>query len=313
MDPFFAKNRLSAYIDGALPEREASEVAEAIAHDPDLKAEYEALRLAVSTLRQHGPVSAPEGFRARVMTAVEREPSRSGVVVQLRRVFSRVPVEAMAVAAAALLVVFATASQMQSSPALQPETPPADLAKAPASVAKTETTPDGTAADLRPATAAKEAAEEAPVEVEASKPSPELAKEAPQAKKSIMPQASNQASGSAYVPEWEAQQADADPAFGGTEGMALAVSDPEVLQKLYVLAERQGGRMLDEASQPLRPYSLSSDNPVARVLLLVPVDRAAGLRSQLEGLGAVAGASPASAPTLAAGFSGFYVEANLLP
>ena len=41
MDTFFAKNRLSAYLDGALPEAEASEVADAIARDPELKAEYE--------------------------------------------------------------------------------------------------------------------------------------------------------------------------------------------------------------------------------------------------------------------------------
>ena len=62
MDTFFAKNRLSAFLDGALPDGEAAEVADAIERDPALKAEYEQLRMAVAALRRHGPVSAPEGF-----------------------------------------------------------------------------------------------------------------------------------------------------------------------------------------------------------------------------------------------------------
>ena len=50
MDPFFARNRLSAYLDGALTERESAEIAEALAADPSLRGEYEAMKTAVDLL-----------------------------------------------------------------------------------------------------------------------------------------------------------------------------------------------------------------------------------------------------------------------
>ena len=310
MDPFFAKNRLSAYIDGVLPEREASEVAEAIERDAELQAEYTALRAAVRALRQHGPVSAPEGFKARVMAAVEREPSQSGLVVQLRRVFTRVPVEAAAVAAAALLVVFATATRLQPPPAAP--VPELDrrvvVADAPSPEAEPADGAPSSADVVRPAAAP--ASPNAPV---ASAPPPKKPG-ATKERSRIVPQSAGAATkAGAYVPEWEEQSGATPTAFGGTEGMALAVSDPAVLRKLHMLTEQSGGRMMDEANQNLRPYNLSESDPIARVMLLVPVDQAATLRGQLEGLGAVAGAPPASAPTLAAGYAGFYVEARYLP
>ena len=103
MDSFFAKNRLSAYLDGKLPEPEASEVAAAIERDPELNAEYEHLRRSVNLLRTAGPVKAPSGFHARVMEQVRDEPHPGGLVIQLQRVFRRIPTEAMALAAAAAL------------------------------------------------------------------------------------------------------------------------------------------------------------------------------------------------------------------
>jgi negative regulator of sigma E activity len=307
MDTFFAKNRLSAYLDGALPEREAAEVADAIARDPELQAEFEALRDAVAVLRQHGPVSAPEGFKARVMAQVERESTSGGVVIQLRRWFTRVPVEALAVAAAALLVVFATVSQMQSPP---PQ-PLAKKAEAPVSSKAPTPAPTGVEPPADNAHAAAAPVVPTPPEQRAEKgpdsPPPSTQKTA------SVPKSSAATPQAAYVPEWEADPSTDDTAFGTIEGLSLSVSDPDVLGKLYVVTERAGGRMLDEANQPLRPYSLSADNPVARVVLMVPVQNAGSLRSQLVGLGAATAPTPASAPTLASGSSGFYVEARLLP
>ena len=105
MDSFFARNRLSAYLDGKLPEPEASEVAAAIERDPELNAEYEHLRRSVNLLRTEGPVKAPAGFHARVMEQVRDEPHPGGVVIQLQRFFRRIPTEAMALAAAAAVVM----------------------------------------------------------------------------------------------------------------------------------------------------------------------------------------------------------------
>jgi negative regulator of sigma E activity len=314
MDTFFAKNRLSAFLDGGLPDSEAAEVADAIERDPALKAEYEQLRMTVAALRQYGPVSAPEGFSARVMAAVDAEPSQSGVVVQFRRFFRRVPVEALAVAAAAMLVVFAAGSQFGGDLPSEPV-----VAKAPSSAQTPPTAPvvDGAPpAETRPATSPQ-----SPEQVAAAG-SADPAEPPANAAPSVLPQQAANRKGSmpaappspdgAYVPGWEDGKAGAGQAFGGMEGLSLSVSDPEVMQKLYMVAESHGGRMLDEASQPLRPYSLSSTDPVARVLLLVPVDRASGLRSQLQSFGATPGGPSSSDANLAAGYSGFFLQLELV-
>jgi negative regulator of sigma E activity len=105
MDPFFARNRLSSYLDGTLSDAEAAEVSEAIEHDPSLKEEYEALRRAVNFIKRAGPTEAPSDFHAKVLAAVSAEKAPGGKLVWLFRPLARVPVEAIGVAAAALLVV----------------------------------------------------------------------------------------------------------------------------------------------------------------------------------------------------------------
>ncbi|RME25515.1 MAG: hypothetical protein D6798_08780, partial [Deltaproteobacteria bacterium] len=105
MDPFFARNRLSAYLDGTLPDGEAAEVEAALAQDPALRREFDDMRRAVELVRNAGPTRAPEGFHARVMAAVEHEPAPGGLFSILQRTLQRVPVEAMALAAAAVIVV----------------------------------------------------------------------------------------------------------------------------------------------------------------------------------------------------------------
>ncbi len=105
MDTFFARNRMSAYLDGSLPDSEAAEVEAALAEDPALRQEFADMRRAVDLLRTAGPARAPEGFHARVMAAVDSEPAPGGVVSLFRRTLHRVPVEALALAAAAVIVV----------------------------------------------------------------------------------------------------------------------------------------------------------------------------------------------------------------
>ncbi len=299
MDSFFAKNRLSAYIDGTLSAAEADEVTAAIAHDPALRVEYEELKAAVHTLRTLGPVAAPEGFHARVMAAIDKEPTQRGMVVQFRRLVQRMPIEALAVAAAALLVVFAAAPQLQGTdtPAPPPPTPPPSAdATAPAEGASLAASPPPPT-EVAKEESKKDDASPALIAPQPSTP-PERSTSASGRKSAAMPDA-------AYVPEWEDG---GTHALGGTEHLELVVTDPDVLQKLHLLTERQQGRMMDDANRPLRPYALSADNPVARVLLLVPLDNAGALRTQLTGLGATPASSPSGSATLAAGYSGFFVE-----
>lgn len=94
---------LSAYLDGELTDAELARIEAELDGDASLRAELDALAGARDFLGQHGMIAAPPDFLASVLAAVDEEP-----VVQLswyRRPFG-VPVEALAVAAAALLVIW---------------------------------------------------------------------------------------------------------------------------------------------------------------------------------------------------------------
>ena len=84
MDPFFARNRLSALIDGDLSEEEEQELRAAVAADPALAAELAQMEEALGLLRDVGPTRAPAGFEARVMAEVNEGAGLGGVVVRLR-------------------------------------------------------------------------------------------------------------------------------------------------------------------------------------------------------------------------------------
>jgi len=99
-----ANEELSAYLDGELEDTEVAELEARLAAEPALREELEALSAAADFLRTHGPVRAPPGFHGRVMVAVEDEPVPGSWWRWLRRPFG-LPVEGLAVAAAAVLVL----------------------------------------------------------------------------------------------------------------------------------------------------------------------------------------------------------------
>ncbi|MBM4364799.1 MAG: zf-HC2 domain-containing protein, partial [Deltaproteobacteria bacterium] len=118
MDTFFARNRLSAYLDGELSAAEAREVEAAIARDAGLRAELEQMRAAIELLRAEGLVSAPVGFAARVRDRVDDEPMRVG----WRLWVTQIRPEAVMLAAAALLVVVYVGHRREHPPATIPGT-----------------------------------------------------------------------------------------------------------------------------------------------------------------------------------------------
>lgn len=99
-----ANEQLSAYLDGELEEAEVAEIEAQLAADPALREELEMLRDATDFLRTHGPVQAPPTLYGKVMRAVEDEPMPGSWWCWLRRPFG-LPVEGLAVAAAALVVL----------------------------------------------------------------------------------------------------------------------------------------------------------------------------------------------------------------
>ena len=130
MNEFFARERLSAYIDGELSASERREVDAALKRSPELREEYERLLATVDFVREHGPSQAPMDFHAKVMAQVADEPMPGGLWLRIRGFFTAVPMESLAVAVAAVLVAVLVGSNLDDSPPV-PENDPLQVAEAP--------------------------------------------------------------------------------------------------------------------------------------------------------------------------------------
>ncbi|MCK6506207.1 sigma-E factor negative regulatory protein [Myxococcota bacterium] len=330
MDTFFARNRLSAYLDGSLSDGETAEVDAALADDPELRRELEDMRRAVDLLRIHGPAQAPAGFHARVMARVDAEPPPGRVVSLWRRTLGRVPVEALALAAAAVIVVLVIQGRGdEPTPAqvLLPETkdmrqaeveppPPPVQAQAPDAAEPQGPTPSATpaSADGDLTTASRTQAE--PAALPAGKAMNKLDKGASQ-------------DASPYYAGWEQQASGvgSGEAVGNTGGAELgqgidmegprsyriSLADPEVLYQLSAVAEKAGGRMTDAEGKNLRPRELGGDDAWVRVHLVVPRSAAALVEGQVGAMGGVPTPPPSSGVLYGSEYAVFVVELAARP
>jgi len=319
MDSFFARNRLSAYLDGALSDAEAAELSDAIERDPTLRAEYVAMQNAIDLLRREGPTQAPAGFHARVMEAVADEPGTGGVVVRLRRWWNRVPVEAVALAAAAAVVVLVIQGKPGSdalnaaTDAVDPlsrrsagtpgDTPPPLVADA-----KSEADP-GTEAELaagapdapspkvqpKGAESADAVADAQPAEAEQDK----ARKTRGSAGSSVEP----------YVADWEQGSGE----MATPIGYRLSVSSAEVLFNLSGIARQANGAVRDSAGRVLQPRMLSSSDDYAQPMLVVPREQTEAVRGHLQAMGGEPIPTPSATSLYPADFGVFVVEVRYRP
>ena len=113
MKEFFATNRLSAYIDGQLSDAEMAEVEKSIRENPAVRSEYNRMLHAVELVRNQGPMSVPPGFRDRLDARLAVEKAPRPRMRWLPAPLRRLPLEAIGLAMAAILVV----SVIQRDPA----------------------------------------------------------------------------------------------------------------------------------------------------------------------------------------------------
>jgi len=99
-----SSENLSAYLDGELSDSEARALEAQLAQDPTLMAELNELKDVQDYIRSHGPIQAPPGFYAKVLSTVEQEPIQASWWSWLSRPFG-LPVQGLAVAAVAALVL----------------------------------------------------------------------------------------------------------------------------------------------------------------------------------------------------------------
>lgn len=304
MDAFFAKNRLSAYLEGSLQEGEAAEVEQALAEDPALRAEYDAMRRAVKLLRDVGPVRAPPDLHARIMARVAVEPMVVGRAAWWRRTVSRLPMEGIALAAAALVVVIAIqwkpgeeqgadAQQKDVAAVEAPPQTPADRADQPPALSPPTTTPPERSLDLGKA-------------LPVGKPTPSTPKIA-----------SADPTAEPYRAEWEkqAEQVEtstvgdttasatattAETSTGTQVGMRTAryyqlnTQDPEVIARLSAIAAAAGGQLVTEDGQAAT--ALTDDTPKMKVSMVIPQGQLGQVTAAVTELGARGAPAPAAAP-----------------
>jgi negative regulator of sigma E activity len=353
MDPFFARNRLSSYLDGTLSDAEAAEVSEAIEHDPSLKEEYEALRRAVNFIKRAGPTEAPADFHAKVMARVADEKAPGGRLVWLFRPLARVPLEAIGVAAAALLVVLFVAQRHRADVAREEKAADALVANPPS---PPPAPPVVVAPPADPTLATKVpdiATGSANGRAETTFPMPPAGgdAEAVATKEPAVPKQAPKTGYSAdnpFVPEWEAQAANQEAAEGfgasnvppdeGAEqntarentaspnqalsngvavpavyGYALRVSDASTLGELARSVEALGGKLVDASGAWIEPASFEADNEPAVVRAIVKVGATDAMVKLLARYGAVSKTRPPSSATFAADTIEFDIDVTYAP
>lgn len=277
MDDFFARNRLSAYIDGELSPTEAREVEAALARSPELKTEYEGLREMVGILRSDGMLTAPP----RLAEAIRSRTAPLPMPHRWSRWIPRVPGEAVALAAVVLLSLTYLASSGGDDP------PP------PVPVAALEPPPPAAVADAEPLNTAEPASangilgDEARIQPATGRQSlaPETTKRA-SPKKSPMPEQKE-----AWQPAWESDEA---PAKATT---AVGYSPPpyrykldtqseSALRTLAALATELGGKLVDGSGRPLAAYPMDAGDSRS-VRVIVPAYNVEALHARLRELGQV--------------------------
>jgi anti-sigma factor RsiW len=271
MDDFFARNRLSAWLDGELGATEAREVEDALARSPELRAEVETLRAHIKLLREAGPMTAPPGFADRLGERLRAEPAPVGWTRHLRRV----RVEAvMLAAAAALVLVFASRTRP-----VEPEPTPAPP------VATTEVpAPEVDVAGM-PGTepAAVTLGDEAPSAVERI-PSPKVdtSKVTKSASKVTK---SGSVEKEPFVASWEAQP-EVAPTVHSPAQFRLQPTTEMGLKDLEALAASLGGHLTDARGKPMAAYPLDPGEHKT-VKLVLPAVASGEVARRLADLGKV--------------------------
>jgi hypothetical protein len=256
MDRFFAQNRLSALIDGALSAAEERAVKKTIAKNADLSADHAAMLQAIELMHSVGPAQPPAGFQVRLMTQVEALPKPGGQIARVRSAARRVPMEAVALTALAL-VIGIVVSQRGAEVPVAHEGPP-DMTQA--------ALPTPPPAAPSQAVAGEPEADQVIPEKPSAKPPP--SKPAAAAFEGSIPRQT--------PPEGiEHLQPSAYNILGLGDQVLFAVSR---------LNQAHGGRMVNANGVAIAPATLTEAQAFKRVFLVVPSTQAAGLHGKLRAM-----------------------------
>lgn len=308
MDPVFARNRISAYLDGELPPGEAERVTQALASDGVLAEEHARLARVRALLQDDADDAAPAGFSARVSARIasEEAPSRSWRPAWLRMEWML----AAATAAGVLAVVVMRAPEAEVSPdaeslvgsgasaearavasaeappELGPPAPAADVpslfASAPVDGAvapELTALPEDRFAGKPPGTAPHLGAGRstgAPASAQVSRP-----KGTPVPPRVVTGETSER---EPYTLGWEATSSVV--LQGALVDYRVDASRETALKELAQVANSLGGRLVDAGGKPFAPYPMDAGD-ARKVKVVLPPHNLAAFAERLAAVGAV--------------------------
>jgi len=260
-----ADERLSAYLDGELTDEEVEHLEADLARDAALRAELKRLRAVVRFLHDEGPVRAPLGFHNAVMARIDEEhPVRAPWWAWLRRPFG-MPMEGLAVAAVALLVLAVVGWPGGEAP---PEGEAPVWRDVPAE-------PDAAPAAMKaPKMEAEEAVPEPP------RPAPQTKREA--STKEVSPEEPAAADKGAGVDEEPAPKPDVT-GRSVPKGYVVVTEDVGALRTLLAVVGKLGGTVTTASGQPVASATMASSSESFSITM--PSDALASFESELTKLG----------------------------
>lgn len=261
MNPLFARNRISDYLDNELSEQEIEQFESALESSEALRKEVAAIKNSIQLLKQTGPAQAPPDFMDNILATIQTtsvEPLRKGKLQTNTFLWPTL------IAAAALFTIIVIPDAPVAPPAAhmggileitQPK--PLDL---PVNAPSAYELLENHQPVIQPQT----------VSEAASVTSPETTTESPTKRTtpsvSFIPE-------TPYVPEWEEKSEPINMPENVDDSYMFRFASADVLFTLQALAHRYSGSLLDENKNKLEPYQLNNDNNFARVHLIVPFDQ----------------------------------------
>lgn len=296
MNEFFARERLSAYIDGELSASEMAEVDTALQRSPELREEYDRLMSAVHFVRDHGEVQAPPDFHRRVLAAVEDEPMPGGFWLRIKAFFTPVPMESLAVAVAAVLVAVLVGRNMNDEPVLPEDTPEVAAAVEPEVDAEPPPTEDAVAVvETEEATDAKTAPPAWAQEMAELTSPKETAKDdrvasatltAPE--DGVVKLDMGEPMEKADLGEPEITEPELKSQLKASQSMQLNVSNPDAVRELLMIVRQYGGTAVDSKGRTVDEDALAKAGRVG-VSIMLPQQNVSSFTMALQQIGSVTG------------------------
>ncbi|MDP6935308.1 MAG: hypothetical protein QGG40_20480 [Myxococcota bacterium] len=302
MNSFFARNRLSAFIDGDLSRRDRVDVARAIEQDSALRSEYEALHNAVQVLRRYGPCDPPAGFATRVGTELlDVSPGARGGI---RRAWARFPPEGRALLVVAMILgLVLLGRQSDDAPLAMGE---GDELPTVVSTEESDRLEPGSMDEESESALAELVPEDSPPPAR-----PDASGSVTKIADAMPLQASATAKPRPRTGNTPASQS--TPARDIPEGSPYRIEgrDGAILKHLASIASQAGGHLQDTRGQAMNIRLLTVEDNFARARLVIPRDNTAEVESSLsrQSLAAQGRPSPSSDGTSDI----FHVEVTFQP